>query len=159
MQQLWNETRIKMVHLQPTASAFGRGMGTKVEEKAHNKHGRRNGGMSPPQHDAAGEDGQCTRRKGEATNQAGRCRSDWPPVGLSNMRRSHLRPPTSSSQLALLLIDSPWLGRISVSLSALVEPRQQYPSGPAIDGLQSDSSVYDHTYRHADEHQPQPLIA
>jgi hypothetical protein len=90
------------------------------------------GGMEAchPQHDAADEDGQCTRRKSEATNQTGRCRSDWPPVGLSNMRRSHLRPPTSSSQLALLLIDSPWLGRISVSLSALVEPRQQFPVGP-----------------------------
>jgi hypothetical protein len=48
MQQLWKEMRIKMVHLQPTASAFGRGMGTKVEKKARNKHGRRNGGISPP---------------------------------------------------------------------------------------------------------------
>lgn len=55
--QVCQETRIARVHLQPTARAFGRGMGTKAERVEGQNRGRAWSRHVGAQHDAA--DGRC----------------------------------------------------------------------------------------------------
>ena len=124
--------RIKTVHLQPTSECiWGVGWALRVRELKVR-------GISIVE----GMSRQALRcrwvnaRKSEATNQAGRCRSDWPPVGLSIMRRSHSpqAPPVTCSPYFFYCLSM--LGkdfRLSFCPGRTTSTSQR---GSALDGLQ-----------------------
>jgi len=147
MHQLSKTSATQTVHLQPTASAFGRGDGHEgLRKKAHNEQGRRHvitGMMLQMVH---------ARVESEATNQTGRCRSVCLRLVLCPDTCIHSQPATSSPYFFLFAWEGfpsflrPWSNHVNI------------PNGPALDGSQLYSSSQAPTHRYA-PHQQQPLIA